>query len=199
VNSSTFFRGIFIAIFIAIVILRLYFHRKARTGRENVYSRSENKLTAILRSLIGLSLLISIGVYIIFPQWMSWSALPLPAWLRWIGAGLGVSAVALLFWTHQVLGANFSPTLRIKQDHRLILDGPYRWVRHPMYTALFMLHLAYFFLSANWFIGLTAILVITIVMALRTPEEEALMLARFGDEYSEYMRHTGQFLPRSMR
>ena len=68
---------------------------------------------------------------------MVWSAVSLPAWIRWAGFVLALAAAALLTWTHHVLGKNYSPKLEIREQHRLITTGPYRWVRHPMYGAIF--------------------------------------------------------------
>ena len=77
----------------------------------------------------------------------------------------------------------------------LVTDGPYRWIRHPMYTAFYVLHIAVFFLTANWFIGLTWLAGLTIIIVLRVKREEAMLLARFGDKYNSYMERTGRFLP----
>ncbi len=56
--------------------------------------------------------------------------------------------------------------------------------------------IAYFLLSANWFIGITGILAEGIIMVTRTPKEERMMVERFGEEYIVYMRGTGRFFPR---
>jgi hypothetical protein len=66
--------------------------------------------------------------------------------------------------------------------------GTVYWVSHPMYTALLVLYIAYFMRAANLLIGLLDIGVMVVVMAVRTREKEALMLAIFGDQYRAYMR-----------
>ncbi|MGW8251833.1 MAG: methyltransferase family protein, partial [Anaerolineales bacterium] len=73
--------------------------------------------------------------------------------------------------------------------------GPYRWVRHPLYTVGFMMFIGLSLLAANWFIALMLVLGF-VPLAMRTPIEEAHLVERFGDEYRRYMRRTGRYLPR---
>jgi protein-S-isoprenylcysteine O-methyltransferase Ste14 len=65
-----------------------------------------------------------------------------------------------------------------------------------MYTAFYLLHVAAFLLTANWFIGVTWMAGLTAIILLRVSREEAMLLARFGEAYSKYAKNTGRFLPR---
>jgi protein-S-isoprenylcysteine O-methyltransferase Ste14 len=65
-----------------------------------------------------------------------------------------------------------------------------------MYSAFYLLHVAAFLLTANWFIGATWIAGLTAIIFLRVNREEAMLLARFGDTYTAYAENTGRFLPR---
>src|SRR5262249_2855345 len=134
--------------------------------------------------------------YPFYPPLLAWADLPFPAWLRWCGAGLALATVPFLVWIHRALGRNFSTTIRVRADHTLVTWGPDRWVRHPMYTLFGVLFAAFFLLTANWFLGLVPLLLVVVVMGWRTPREEAVLLARFGNAYSDYCRRTGRFLPR---
>ena len=60
-------------------------------------------------------------------------------------------------------------------------------------------HIAVFFLTANWFIGVTWLAGLTIIILIRVKREEAMLLARFGEKYDSYMERTGRFLPRINR
>jgi protein-S-isoprenylcysteine O-methyltransferase Ste14 len=78
-------------------------------------------------------------------------------------------------------------------------EGPYRWMRHPMYTALFLLGVGFLLLTSNWAVGVPLIIALPILVAVRVGNEEALMIEQFGDEYRAYMQQTGRFLPRLTR
>jgi protein-S-isoprenylcysteine O-methyltransferase Ste14 len=134
-------------------------------------------------------------MYILFPQTLAWAKLPITSWLRLFGAFLAVVALLWFIWIHRSLGNNLSVRLRIKESQELITDGPYRLIRHPMYSAFFLLHLSVFFLTANWFIGVTWLAGLTTIIFLRVKREEAMLLAQFGDKYSDYMEQTGRFIP----
>lgn len=125
---------------------------------------------------------------------MSWAELPIPVWLRLVGAGLAILTVLLFVWVHHALGKNWSLAVVIKEDHVLVTGGPYRWVRHPMYTTFFVWGLGFSLLSANWTVGI-AFLGLCIVAAARTGKEEAALTEAFGDQYHAYMQRTGRFLP----
>jgi protein-S-isoprenylcysteine O-methyltransferase Ste14 len=182
--------------------IRAYYQRitimKALHGSSSgdAITFKEGWLNITVQGILGLIFLGMVVVYILYPQRMSWAALSLPTWVRWIGAGFGALGLLLFLWTHHTLGENFSPTLHVREKHTLVVEGPYHWVRHPIYTTVYVLVIAFFLLSANWFIGLTGIVGITCVIASRLKREEALMIEKFGDRYREYMEHTGRFLPR---
>ena len=120
---------------------------------------------------------------------------PLAPWLRLIGALLAILALIWFIWIHRSLGNNLSVRLRIKDSQKLVTDGPYRWIRHPMYSAFYLLHFAVFFLTANWFIGVTWLAGLSIIILLRVKREESMLLAKFGDEYVSYIERTGRFIP----
>ena len=113
---------------------------------------------------------------------------------------LGTLAMALglwLFWrSHLDLGDNWSVTLELNDRHRLVTRGVYRRVRHPMYTSFFVSGLGQALLLANWIAGPAALVAVTLLVVVRLPNEEAMMIGQFGDEYRDYMRRTGGIVPR---
>lgn len=195
-SPDTFFRLFFAFLVIAVLGVRFYGHLKAGSfGSRNRSSYDEGKVTRLLRPLPVLLGIASI-LYIIAPELMDWSTLDLPVWMRLVSIPLGLIAALAMTWVHMTLNKNFSGRLEIREDHTLITDGPYRWVRHPMYTAVITLFVAVFLLTANWFIGLVGLVMNVAVIAARTPKEEAMLVATFGDSYREYMRRTPRYLPR---
>ncbi len=168
---------------------------RRRPGSGTFYAPREGPVVAVvLRSLLIASL-VGIIAYIRSPLSMSWAAMSLPLWLRWSGVALTLPALLLFVWVLWALGANFSTSLVVRNDHTLVTHGPYRWVRHPMYSAFSLLWVAFMLQSANWFIGLTGLAAYGVTMLVRTPHEEKMMLERFGDEYARHMERTGRFLP----
>jgi protein-S-isoprenylcysteine O-methyltransferase Ste14 len=119
--------------------------------------------------------------------------LPLP-W-RWAGAVLVALGVGLFVWAHLALGRNWSGVLEISQGHQLITWGPYRWVRHPMYSAFFLLAAGFGLLSANWIVGGSLLLSTALMYGARVAGEEQMMLEHFGAAYEQYMRRSGRILP----
>jgi protein-S-isoprenylcysteine O-methyltransferase Ste14 len=112
------------------------------------------------------------------------------------GLALAVLSTALLFWVNWALGANFSTELSIRKDHQLVQAGPYRWVRHPMYTVFFLMFAGFFLLTANWAVGLIPLATLLIVILIRTPREERMLADQFGAEYLRYRERTGRYLPK---
>jgi protein-S-isoprenylcysteine O-methyltransferase Ste14 len=150
----------------------------------------------IFRKSIGVAWFGAIGLYVFKPEVVQWAAFSVPNWLRWASFGICAIFMPILWWVEISLGHNFNTTLHLRDDHNLITEGPYKYVRHPMYAALVPIILACLPASANWLVGLPGIFGGMIVFALRIPQEEKVMLERFGDSYRVYMQHTGRFLPR---
>jgi protein-S-isoprenylcysteine O-methyltransferase Ste14 len=191
-TDDEFFRWILLAGFVVVLPIAFYHRFKAHTG-EKIDRRQEGWLL-LLRplGLIGMAGMIA---FLIDPQWMTWSSVPLPAWARWIGVGLGVLTAALLIWTFRTLGTNITDTVITRQKHSLVTSGPYRFVRHPFYVSFLLGVIANSLVMANWFIfacGVTAF----ILLAIRSRIEEENLHARFGDEYRLYRERTGKFFPR---
>ena len=85
---------------------------------------------------IGIATMLGLLAYMVNPQWMAWSSMPLPDWLRWIGVGIGALAGSLLVWTLRSLGKNLTDTVVTRREHTLVTRGPYRWIRHPFYVSV---------------------------------------------------------------
>lgn len=174
-------------------VLRIPFERKARKAR---IARDEMKLPERVRlgiSLTGLGIVPFIYVATGFPRWADYAFQPILAIL-----GLICAAAALVMFrlTHKALGRNWSVSLQLKDDHKLITDGIYAKIRHPMYTAFWLMALAQAFLLPNFVAGLAGIVGFGTLYLLRVGHEEQLMLKGFGSEYQAYMDRTGRVLPK---
>lgn len=196
-DTDLIFRIILGALFLVTLYTRRFYERKsaaiAKAGLKQ--DKDDRRLIAVESVLLTISLL-GIIVYVINPAWMAWSTILLPDWLRWVGAVLGTLGAILLVWSHRALGENFFGGLKLREEQKLIVEGPYHRVRHPMYTAFILLGLGFFFLSGNWLIGGTWLASTGLVVATRVPQEERMMVEQFGEDYEAYQARTGRFLPK---
>ena len=101
----------------------------------------------------------------------------------------------LFYQSHADLGTNWSITLEIREKHRLITEGSYRYVRHPMYLSLFLYALGQALVLPNWVAGPSYLLSFGLLFALRLGPEERMMMEQFGAEYETYMEHTKRLVP----
>jgi protein-S-isoprenylcysteine O-methyltransferase Ste14 len=154
--------------------------------------RGPRETALLVISLVGLGVLPLFYVATGIPHFAAYTAWPVQAWL-----GLLVTAVSLLMFqlTHQALGRNWSVSLDVREDHRLITDGVYRSVRHPMYSAFWLWAVAQALLLPNWVAGFSGIVGFGILFFGRVGREERMMLETFGDEYREYMSRTWRVIP----
>ena len=193
-NEEDTLRSWLLAGLLVVLPIVAYHRIKAHRSGEPLDRRQEGLFVLATLRPIGLVFFVSVGMYLVNPTRMAWSAVALPAWLRWSGLGMIAAAGALLFWTLHSLGANLTDTVVTRQAHTLVVKGPYRWVRHPFYDAIALLLVAISLVAANWFMLVTGAIVFTL-LAVRVPREENRLVARFGDDYREYMARTNRFLP----
>jgi protein-S-isoprenylcysteine O-methyltransferase Ste14 len=194
-NEFTFRILLFIVI-VAFIVHRGYYTRKNTASDENTLKMREEGLATRMAGILSMIGFIAIIAYVINPVWMAWAALALPLWLRWTGVGIALAGFALLQWAQNTLGKNWSDTPRMMKEQRLVTNGPYQWIRHPIYTAFLLILGSTLFISANWLIGLTWAGMTVLEILSRIHFEESIMLEYFGDEYREYMKKTGAFMPK---
>jgi len=194
--NENIFRFLAALIFFTGIGISSYYRRKADKDTGETISRKVDgnaMMTAI--KLGGLLLWFSPLVYLINPSWMAWSKIGSPESVRWLGVGIGFLCVLGIYWLFSSIGNNISPTSATRKQHALVTSGPYRWVRHPLYTVGSFLFISFGMMADNWFVAALGILTF-ILMAIRTPKEEANLIEKFGDEYREYMKSTGRFFPK---
>jgi protein-S-isoprenylcysteine O-methyltransferase Ste14 len=195
-NPEPLFRYILIILVIISFSVSIYFRRKAQVDSgDNIDRRQEGIFTMIALRIGGIFTWLTILAYMAYPPLVSWASLQLPILIRWVGVGLGLTAVLLMIWMFRSLGMNITDTVIIRNKHSLVTHGPYRWIRHPLYTFGAILFISFSLISANWlilFFGLPTFW----ILYRRTKTEELALLERFGDEYRHYSERTGRFLPR---
>ncbi len=189
------YRGILLGLFIAAFIMSKHFRGRADKQRGKMPRGGDGAAFLVPQAIITLAMLGWLLTYFIAPQWVAWSQVELPQWLRFGGAGLGVATIGLFVWMFQHLGANVTATAQTRPDAQLVTTGPYRWIRHPMYAFGLIWFLAIIVLTASWFIAITGAAGFSFLL-IRCRREEANLIGKFGGEYRAYMQRTGRFFPR---
>lgn len=112
------------------------------------------------------------------------------------GTGLAscMAGAALAIWSRWLLGSNWSSVVALKQDHELIQAGPYRYVRHPIYSGLLLLFLGNALMVGDWR-GLLAVAIVAASFWRKLRVEEAWLAQRFGERYRDYMGRTRALVP----
>jgi len=173
-----------------------YFRRKAdKDSGEKIPRKVDGTVMMTIIRIGGLALWLSPFIYLVNPQWMAWSKLGLSDWVRLLGVSIGVLCVFGIYWLFSSIGSGITPTSATRTEHKLVTNGIYRYIRHPLYTVGSSMFVAFGMMADSWFIAVLGILTF-ILMAIRTPKEEANLIEKFGDEYRAYMKHTGKFLPK---
>jgi protein-S-isoprenylcysteine O-methyltransferase Ste14 len=126
--------------------------------------------------------------------WLGARFVPLNATTGWIGVALTAAGVAIAFWARWHLGANWSGVVTLKEGHELIRTGPYRTIRHPIYTGI-LLALLGTAVAVGEVRGLLAVAIAWLSFYVKARKEESFLTQEFGDSFAEHCRHTGMFLP----
>ena len=120
----------------------------------------------------------------------------LPVWSLLMTVGLGIEIVGLgvAIWARRHLGRNWSGEITIKHEHQLIQSGPYRYLRHPIYTGILMMYAGLTVATGEW-LGVVGLAVAVLAYWRKTRMEEATLGTAFGAAYDAYRRDTWAIVP----
>lgn len=114
---------------------------------------------------------------------------------QWIGLLVTATGLFVREWALIMLGRFFSRTVQIEAGHKIIKEGPYRWLRHPAYTGMILIYTGLIMSIGTWLGALLTFIVIAGTFLYRISVEERALLHAFGDEYRQYMRQTWKLFP----
>jgi protein-S-isoprenylcysteine O-methyltransferase Ste14 len=182
----------FVMLAVGWYLIRYKYARRSNRTPVLRSARGPRETALLAISLTGLGVIPLFYVAIGIPHFAAYAPWPVQGWL-----GLLFAAVSLLMFqlTHRALGRNWSVSLDVREDHRLVTDGVYRRVRHPMYSAFWLWAVAQALLLPNWVAGFSGIIGFGILFFGRVAREERLMLETFGEPYREYMSRTYRIIP----
>lgn len=177
---------------LAVSILALFLLRWAeywilrRPGpKEGVKSRANTALTLLFGSLVWIVAILEARFRESDPIW----------WLSGAGAVLYAFRLALKAVSVRTLGGAWSTEIEIRANHRLVREGPYRWIRHPIYLCNLLEPVAVAMCANGWIAGTMGALLMWPTLYCRLRKEEALLLETFGEAYETYRREVPALLP----
>jgi protein-S-isoprenylcysteine O-methyltransferase Ste14 len=119
----------------------------------------------------------------------------LPDWTYYLGLSLSILGNGIWFWGYQTLGRFYSQELVIYQGHQLVERGPFRFVRHPMYTGLILVYVGIGWAVQSWAAVVLTSLAATMLPAYRIPVEEKTLISEFGEQYMSYSKRVKRLIP----
>lgn len=197
--TETLFHILFVVLLVSVMGMRFYFMALVHQSGERLMPdqaaiEREGRGMFYARAILFFLLIAFLVLYLINPTWIRFLAVSLPIWLRWTGFALGIASLGLWTWAQAVLGRQWSAQLQLREEHQLVVTGPYCWIRHPIYTAMLGYGAGLALVTANWVFVVLALAMVAGLVA-RVPKEERMMIKEFGEQYRAYMRQTGRFLP----
>ncbi len=183
---------IWLAGLVAWYVIRFPYERKAKKTAVRRSLRDSRERLILLAGFAGLLFLPLVYVATGFPQVADRRFFSAAAWA---GIICLIAALWVFLRSHAELGRNWSISLELRGNHRLVRTGIYQFVRHPMYLSFFLLALAQLLLLPNWVGGGAGLLGAAILYAFRVRREEKMMVDNFGDEYRLYMQQTKRLVP----
>ncbi len=124
-----------------------------------------------------------------------WLAIPYPRPALWAGTGLLVAGSLLRRWCFRTLGKYFTGAVVVGPDQPVIDRGPYRHIRHPGYTAAFVMYAGIGLALGSGLSLLVLLPVSCYLYARRVSAEERALLDTLGEPYRAYMARTKRFIP----
>ena len=175
---------------IALVAIPATLHR----GRaERVVASRKRVLERTLLGCMSVGLLLAL-------VWLATPLLELADYPLWpapyaIGVLIMIAGLWLHYQAHKDLGAAWSITLEVREQHRLVTEGVYRRLRHPMYLALLLYAVGQALVVPNWLAGPCYLVTVATLVAFRIGPEERMMRELFGDAWTEYRARTRRLIP----
>jgi protein-S-isoprenylcysteine O-methyltransferase Ste14 len=162
--------------------------------------RKKTKQRETVLQRFGYTLPLGLGFYLLYRPhllygWLGDRFLPVGPVGEWVGVMVTAGGIAVAFWARWHLGTNWSGVVTLKQDHELIRTGPYRTIRHPIYTGILLALLG----TAITFGEVRALFAVAIVWSsfyIKARREELFLSQEFGPSFAEHKQRTGMFLPR---
>ena len=192
-NSSLLFKIVYCIFLFIYGLIRFIFAK----GIKNIkIKKSKDDIFEKIKDFIAFLGMAFIPLISVFTPFLNNFEIKIPLLILFFSI-IGIALDLYFFYLiHKQLGINWSPILEIKEYQKLIKDGVYKYIRHPMYTQLLLWNILQGILLSNYFVEFFGILTMVIFYFSRINSEEELMIEEFGEEYIKYMENTGRLFPK---
>lgn len=176
------------AIFI-ICVFSIYWSLEAKNTKPAASSESKYSRLFHLILLNGGLLLLILSV-----PGLTRRVLPSSPVIAGLGIAIEIAGFALAVWARRALGSNWSGEVRIASGHQLVRSGPYRLIRHPIYTSVLAMYGGIMLVSGQLH-ALLAVILILLAYLRKIRMEERILAGAFGDEFTAWQRNSWLLLP----
>jgi protein-S-isoprenylcysteine O-methyltransferase Ste14 len=184
-------RAVVIAASVAMVVIRA--PHGSRSRKVKVVRSRKGTLEVVLLAMAWLSFFLPL--LWVFKPIFRLADYPLHSVPFALGTLCFVAGLWIFRRSHADLGDFWSITLEVREKHRLVTEGIYRRVRHPMYLGLFVYSLGQALVLPNWIVGPSYAVGFGLLFALRIGAEEKMMREEFPEEYAAYAARTKRLIP----
>jgi protein-S-isoprenylcysteine O-methyltransferase Ste14 len=184
-----FYEAFFPAVWVAFLV---YWQIKAANTKTT--KRLEPVASRVLRVAIFLIAIALLATTRTPLPWLYLQVWPVGLWPFWLGAAVTIAGLLFAVWAREHLGRNWSRSVTIKQGHELITTGPYRVVRHPIYTGILAGFLG-MAVAISQVRGFIVLVLVFLAFWLKLRMEEQWMRSQFGEVYAAYARRTAALVP----
>lgn len=148
----------------------------------------------------GYSVLVLFGCWLLFSpgsrlEWLHTRVLPNQPATWVIGLAITAMGIGVAIWARVSLGANWSGTVTLKAEHELVQKGPYRCIRHPIYTGILLAMVGTATIRGE-LVGWIGTGIVLAGFYIKANREERFLLGEFGASFKEHAKRTGMFLPK---
>jgi protein-S-isoprenylcysteine O-methyltransferase Ste14 len=180
--------------FFPVVWILFFVYWQIKAANTKTTQRLEPAASRILRVFIFL-----IAIVLLWPKRIPLPWLYLELWPEgllpfWLGAAVTIAGLLFAVWARVHLGRNWSRSVTIKQDHELIITGPYAVVRHPIYTGILTGFLG-MAIAISQVRGLIVFALVLLAFWMKLRMEEEWMRSQFGETYAIYAERTAALVP----
>jgi protein-S-isoprenylcysteine O-methyltransferase Ste14 len=184
-------RLVYVIVIAALQLLALLYN--PQVGRTRGDAKSEDKRPKLDLLLIQI---FSLAIVFVAPlsDRLAWGTLPLGEGTRFIGFVLFIPGFLLMQMAQKYLDRQFSIEVTLQDNHQLVRQGPYRWIRHPRYLGILVFFLGIVLVFRSW-LGMAVVAALLLVLVWRIGAEEALMQQQFGRDWDEYCRESWRMIP----